>query len=65
MCRTEARNETVVSDDQVKSSTAVEVKLGRNFPPFEEGWSLTIGREARLFSPAGPPGSPGGRQSRL
>jgi hypothetical protein len=61
-CRTEARNETVASDNQVKSSTAVEVRLGRNFPPFEEGWSLALGREARWSSPAGPTGIPGGQQ---
>jgi hypothetical protein len=48
-------------DDRVESSTAVEVESARNFPPFEEGWSLTLGREARLLSPAGPTGSPGDR----
>jgi hypothetical protein len=35
--RTEARNETVASDDEVQSLTAVEMKRGRNFPPFGGG----------------------------
>ena len=56
------RNETVAPDDQVQSSTAVEVKPGRDFPHFKEGSSLTVALEARLFSPAEPTGSPGGRQ---
>ena len=63
--RIDARNASVASDDQVKSSTAVEVRLGRNFPTFEEGWSLTLGREARLFSPARPTGSSGGRPGQI
>ena len=33
--------------------------------PLEEGCSLTLGREARLFSPARPTASPGGRQGQI
>ena len=52
------RNERVASVDRIQSSTAVEVKTGRKFPPFEEGWLLTLGREARSFAASVKGGEP-------